>query len=452
MLSPIKISQLNFGFKESNLLFQDLSLKIPQGKVMLLAGPSGSGKSTFLKILAGFYQNYEGKIENVPEKWSMIFQDPDKQFTMETPKQEFIFTLENLQLKPEQAKKRIEDIVKQTEISDLMEQAFVTMSGGEKQRVALAIALAMKPDLLLLDEPFASCDPASRKFLLKQLAKLKNKNITIIISDHDFSGYQKLIDKVNWCEGGAIKEISFDKLKYKPVKKISLVLPPPAESIFELEDFALMTSKKTLIKNKNLEIYSGATLLTGDSGSGKSSLFKALTKRLSYKGQVKYRTQDIKKIKKKVYFQNIGQFFQEPTDQFIFITVREEIAFCLAHCNNPLLKKLGMTELLNLVDLSENADQVVYSLSGGQKKKLQLLIMLFTNPNVLLLDEPFAGLDTVSQQKMLTLIRKYFLMTSSDKGLVLISHQLDELDDFFNYHLVIKDGQLKYEKGEFNES
>ena len=446
MLSPIKIKNLSFRFKNKQLLFDDLSFSIPGGKFSLLTGPSGSGKSTFLKILAGFYQNYEGKIENVPEKWSMIFQDPDKQFTMATPKQEFIFTLENLQLKPEKAKKRIKDIVRQTEIGELMEQPFATMSGGEKQRVAFAVALAMEPDLLLLDEPFASCDSASRKFLLKQLAKLKNKNITIIISDHNFSGYQELIDEVNWCEGGKIKEISFDKLNRKPVEKISLVLPPPADPIFELKDFALIANKKTLIKKENFEIYPGTTLLTGANGSGKSSFFKALTKMMPYEGQVKYQTQDIKKIENKIYFQNVGQIFQDATDQFLFVTVGEELEFCLAHCNNPLLKKLGTKELLDLVDLRDNSDQVVYSLSGGQKKKLQLLVMLFANPNVLLLDEPFAGLDTVSQQEMLALIKKYFLRTAPDKGLILISHQLEELDKFFNYHLEIKDGQLNYEE------
>lgn len=448
MLSSIKIKKLSFGFKGKDLVFQDLSLKIPQGEMMLLTGPSGSGKSTFLKILAGFYQNYEGKIENVPKKWSMIFQDPVKQFTMETPKQEFIFTLENLQLKSEQAQKRIEDIVVQTKISDLMEQPFMTMSGGEKQRVALALALAMEPELLLLDEPFASCDPVSRKFLLEQLVKLKDKKVTVIISDHNFAGYQELVDKVQWVQKGKIKEIAFDDLNIKPTKKTDLVFLPPTNPIFKLNNFGLMTHKKTLIKNKSLEIYPGATLLTGANGSGKSSFFKALTKMMSYQGQIKYQDQDIKKIKNKTYFQNVGQIFQEPTDQFLFITVREELEFCLAHCNNPLLKNLEMTELLNLVDLSANVDQVVYSLSGGQKKKLQLLVMLFANPNVLLLDEPFAGLDSFSQQKMLALIRNYFFMASPDKSLVLISHQLDELDSFFNYHLVIKDGQLSYERGE----
>ena len=91
-MSSIKINHLSFGFTPNNLLFKDLSLSIPTSSFSLLTGPSGSGKSTFLKLLAQLYPTYgskivQGSIRNLPTKWSMIFQNPDEQFTMATPAQ-----------------------------------------------------------------------------------------------------------------------------------------------------------------------------------------------------------------------------------------------------------------------------------------------------------------------------------------------------------------------------
>lgn len=450
-MSSIKINHLSFGFTPNNLLFKDLSLSIPTSSFSLLTGPSGSGKSTFLKLLAQLYPTYGGKIvqgsiQNLPTKWSMIFQNPDEQFTMATPAQEFIFTLENLNLNSQQAKKRMMAAVQQTNIKQLLHRNFSTLSGGEKQRVAFAIILAMRPNLLLLDEPFASCDPSNRAFLIKQLALLKQKDITIIISDHDFSYYQHLIDQVFWCSNHTIKHSSLNQLSTPKDTRLNFISLPHPTPILKLENFSLHAQEQTLIQEQNLALFTGATLLTGPNGSGKSSFFRALTKMQPYNGQVLLHNKNIQKIKNKKYFKQIGQVFQDPNNQFLMVTVAEELKFGLLHCNNPLLKKATVNELLTLINLNQHQDQVVYSLSGGQKKKLQVLLMLLANPTYLLLDEPFAGLDQYSQQQLITLLQQYFLKLDSQKGLILISHQFNNLDNFFNYHLVLQDKELQYVK------
>ena len=455
MSSPININNLSFCFDSNNMIFAHLSLSIPTSSLSLLTGPSGSGKSTFLKLLAKLYPNYGGKkisgeIKNLPHNWGMIFQDPDKQFTMSTPKEEFIFTLENLNLEQKEAQKRITNAVKQSNISTLLNRKFTTLSGGEKQRVAFAIILAMQPELILLDEPFANCDPDNRDFLIKQLINLKQKNITIILSDHDLVHYKKLVDQVYWCENKTISSVKFEDI-FKPspnsfhLKQTSKTSTP----ILKLKNFSLSTQNIPLITKNNLSLYAGATLLTGKNGSGKSTFFKALTKMFPYNGQIFFENKDINKLKNKKYLIKVGQVFQNSDNQFLMVTVKEELKFSLAHCHNPLFRHKTINDLLKLVNLINHQDQVVYSLSGGQKKKLQVLVMILANPNFLLLDEPFAGVDKTGQQQIINLLKNYYLnQTSEKKGLILISHQLYNLNNFFNYHLAIKNKNLVYLQGE----
>lgn len=452
-MSQINIKKLSFGFNKNHLIFDNLSLSIPTASFSLLTGPNGTGKSTFLKLLAKLYpsdgnQIFKGKISSLSQKWGMIFQNPDSQFTMSTPREEFIFTLENLQLNQNEAKKRFRTAVNQTNLQKLLDQKFTTLSGGEKQRVAFALMLAMHPPLLLLDEPFANCDPTNREFLIHQLAHLKQNKTTIILSDHDLSHYKNLVDQIYYCNNKTITKVSSLNTLFSSPKEFHLkTQSSPAKPLLKLKNFSLANQSKSLIHSTNLNLYSGATLLTGFNGSGKTSFFNALTKITPYKGEILFNDKNIIKIKNKSYFTQVGQIFQNPDDQFLMVTVGEEIECSLKHCHNPLLQHKTVNELLTLINLSHRQNQVVYSLSGGQKKKLQILLMLMANPTFLLLDEPLAGVDQAGQDQIIGLLKQFYLNQSSRKnGLILISHQLQNLDNFFDRHLIIQDQQLFYSK------
>ncbi len=125
-----------------------------------------------------------------------MFQDAGEQFTMATPREEIIFTLENLGLDKNSYEKRLAKAADFAQIQDLLDQKIVTMSGGEKQRVALAVLIAMDVDLFLLDEPFASVDPVARTFLVDRLAKLRDQGKTIILTDHLFNDYLGKVDQL----------------------------------------------------------------------------------------------------------------------------------------------------------------------------------------------------------------------------------------------------------------
>jgi energy-coupling factor transport system ATP-binding protein len=301
----------------------------------------------------------------------------------------------------------------------------------------------MKSDLFLLDEPFANCDSHNRKFLLTCLAALHKEGKTILISDHNFSGYEKLVSTVLAIKDKNIKTITLPENTLKN-QALTFSLPDLKQNpVFSLESFSSSFPERKLISPTDLKIYSGrATLLTGENGSGKTSLFKALTKIIPYQGQLIFKSKDIKKWRRRRYLAKVGQIFQNPDDQFLNVTVKEELDFSLKHNQNPSLNKTELKHLLTKLNLENLGEQVVYSLSGGQKRKLQILVMLMAYPEVLLLDEPFSGLDQESVSEVIYLLKKYFL--NSNHTLLVISHQLAQVQHLCDYHLTIKDQKLFY--------
>ena len=204
----IEISDVTFSYEKEPLIHQ-LNMNIAPG-FNLLIGPTGCGKSTLLKIIAGLYPKYAGKltggIDLHGQKAAMMFQNAAEQFTMTTPREEIVFALENLQIKAKDYDLHIKKAVEFTKIADLLDQKISTLSGGQQQRVALAVLIAMDVDVFLLDEPFASCDPNTRHFLIKKLASLAETGRTILLSDHVLDDYEQICDQLYQFEGKTVKE------------------------------------------------------------------------------------------------------------------------------------------------------------------------------------------------------------------------------------------------------
>ena len=213
----LKTKNLTFSYDEKKPILQDVNLNIPTGKFSLLIGPTGCGKSTLLKILAGLYPKYAGKVSGTVDlnglKSAMMFQNAGEQFTMATPREEIIFALENLKIDREHYSKRLQKATSFAQIDQLLDQKINTMSGGEQQRVALAVLIAMDVDLFLLDEPFASCDPAARQFLIKKLAHLRDLGKTIILSDHVLADYGGICDCLFKFTGHQVTALSATEKK-----------------------------------------------------------------------------------------------------------------------------------------------------------------------------------------------------------------------------------------------
>jgi len=219
------ISIKNYSYKYdgdiSNTL-ENINLDIKEGEFILLCGPTGCGKSTLLKSIVGIMRNlYDGKhsgtilignidiekleIDKISQKVGFVFQDPENQIFMFNVERDIAFGLENLGLKRNKIKKRIDDVVKLLKIKKIIDKAPHELSDGQKQRVALAGTLVMKPMVLILDEPTSMLDPkTARDFLILLNDLKKNRNITIIVVEHRLDLLLEMADRIVIMDKGKI--------------------------------------------------------------------------------------------------------------------------------------------------------------------------------------------------------------------------------------------------------
>lgn len=458
-MKNIQFNDLSFNFDQQPIL-KNITAEFTAGKIHLLTGVSGSGKSTILKLIAGLLPKYGGEIVagavDVPTdaRIGMVFQDPLMQFALDTPRHELEFTLENCQVPTDKIPESVKEALQFGKVDDLANRLITTLSGGQQQRVALAAATAMQPNVLLLDEPFANIDEENRQLILKQLVRLNSDyHTTIIITDHDLHGYKRLHPLVWQLTKRHLTQLSSKNssqlLTASATPQITTVLPSSTlPAIIKFDELAIKRENHSLLLPTNLGIVKNKiTLLTGPNGIGKSTLLKAIARLLKYEGKIEYAGENIQKISPGKYYKHLGLIFQHANDQFLNVTVGEELALGFKTCQNPYFNQQQVNEALAALGLNGREDQVVYSLSGGQKKKLQILLMLMRGQETLLLDEPFTGLDPASLKTVLQLIKAS--QKEEPQTLLIVSHQLSGLDDFIDYHLTMNHQHLNYVGGRY---
>ena len=458
-MKNIQFNDLSFNFDQQPIL-KNITAEFTAGKIHLLTGVSGSGKSTILKLIAGLLPKYGGEIVagavDVPTdaRIGMVFQDPLMQFALDTPRHELEFTLENCQVPTDKIPERVKEALQFGKVDDLANRLITTLSGGQQQRVALAAATAIQPNVLLLDEPFANIDEENRQLILKQLVCLSSDyHTTIIITDHDLHGYKRLHPLVWQLTKRHLTQLSSKNssqlLTASATPQITTVLPSSTlPAIIKFDELAIKRENHSLLLPTNLGIVKNKiTLLTGPNGIGKSTLLKAIARLLKYEGKIEYAGENIQKISPGKYYKHLGLIFQHANDQFLNVTVGEELALGFKTCQNPYFNQQQVNEALAALGLNGREDQVVYSLSGGQKKKLQILLMLMRGQETLLLDEPFTGLDPTSLKTVLQLIKAS--QKEKPQTLLIVSHQLSGLDGFIDYHLTMNHQRLNYVGGSY---
>ena len=411
-MSLIKIQNQNIVLEEK-VIVENINLEINRGDFVLFSGRTGSGKTTLINQI----------VNTRDEITARVFQDPTQQFTMDNPFDELVFLLENLQTDPKKIKKIALDTLTEFHLIDKKDQKISTLSGGEQQRLALAQALLIDSDLIILDEPFANVDKTNSEFLMQKIISFFSKNKTIIVADHNPLIYKKFINKIFVFNKKRVslltknETVAFFK---KDSKKITLTSRNRQLALFKYQNFSI----SELINGSNFEIpIKSKTLLIGENGSGKSTFFSANFKLAKFKGEIKDETK------------NKLLAFQHASDSFLKLTVADEIAFAKKTVFNK--NKMDVEYWMEKFDLVKLLNSSVYTLSGGEQKKLQLLSLLIQNPQAIFLDEPFSGLDQNSVRVVLNLLSEY------EGTLLLISHQFNQLEKFIDYVIKIEDKKIK---------
>src|SRR4030042_2278319 len=221
-----KVERFSYQYPESNgFRLNDLTFTIGQGEALGIVGESGSGKTTLLHCLAGFiphfFRNgkYSGEIEflgdsvaksdllEITSQQGVVFQDPSIQLFGLGVEDALAFGMENLGLPREEMKKRMDQVLQDLQIEHLRKRQALTLSGGERQAVAIASMLAMKPKVILFDEAISALDPRGQRLIRKVLESLKGKQISMILVDADFSWLSSVTDRVLILHQG---QLAFD--------------------------------------------------------------------------------------------------------------------------------------------------------------------------------------------------------------------------------------------------
>jgi energy-coupling factor transport system ATP-binding protein len=239
-MNPIEVKDLNFSYDQHLDVVKDVSFTVERGSYTTLIGHNGSGKSTIAKLIIGLLEKEQGSIlidgeelnnetvESIRRKIGIVFQNPDNQFIGATVRDDIAFGLENHQVDPKDMDAIIEKYAGEVGMIEYLNHEPTRLSGGQKQRVAIAGILAMKPEILILDEATSMLDPEGKEdinSLVKQLHK--ENNMTILSITHDVEEVMKSDHVIVMYEGRIVKDGLPSKMMLNEQELVRLKLDAP---------------------------------------------------------------------------------------------------------------------------------------------------------------------------------------------------------------------------------
>lgn len=486
MSKAVEVEDLYFTYLGSRRpSLRGVSFTLDEGETLLIVGPSGAGKSTLIMTLNGVIPSVvAGKLkgsvkvfgknpaeEGVAEmaKYvAYVFQDPESQIVAFTVEEEVAFGPENLLVPPSEIGERISEALKVVELEAKRHAPTDSLSLGEKQRVAAAAALAMKPRLLILDEPTSHLDPASARRFYRYIASLKKK-ATLIIVEHRIDYVYRLVDKVLYLDDGEAKfygkpeeffsEISMEQLLDKGIWVPESLLIRSRLSRVDLA--ASLRKQGSEVESKVREIavaveslhfrYDGGfelvdvdfearrgdvTCIVGPNGSGKTTLLKLVA------GILKPQEGKITVLGGKPSLSNVAFVMQNPEYQFVARRVVEDVAASYVAkglSRNEALKKAYRD--LELAGLSHVAECSPFELSQGQKRIVSILSVLALDRELILMDEPTYGLDRRYSVKV---AQQAESMAREGKAVLLVTHDTWLVPLICDRLIALREGRVVY--------
>lgn len=440
------IEIVDFSLKiKDKVLFDNVNLNIKEHSWLVLTGNIGSGKSTLLRTICklnkekydGLITYKEKNIVDIPMQEHVrnigyVMQHAINQFVMPTLEEEIIFALENLCLEAQVINEKLEYALSITKTKELANKHIHTLSGGERQRAAFAVALAMGSEILILDEPFANVDKKTRSSLLTLLKDLNNQGVTIIVCDHEYQLYLNYADTFYYLSNGSLELIENPSIK---TTTINLAKNIQTEELLKLKEVIIFQGNKKLLNTINFKIHKGITTLTGDNGTGKTTLLHAISQLKKYKGNIYFKDTKVKKSRK--LYRKLSTCLQDAFQQFISLMPREEISMqkdIWEHAH------VWQKKLLEEFDLEKELDKSLYYYSGGQRKLIQLMCLLSQKTELLLLDEPFTHLDERACSFIMDWIEENKKLVG--QSFIIVSHRLEPLNNRSDYHIEISNNTL----------
>ncbi|BBH66600.1 ABC transporter ATP-binding protein [Actinoplanes sp. OR16] len=424
-----------------------LDLHVRHGERVLLLGPSGAGKSTLLAALAGLLPSDSGQSEGSIEidgldpskardKVGIVFQDPQTQLVMARSGDDVAFGLENRGVPAGEIWPRVSDVLDRVGFPYPISRSTAALSGGEAQRLALAGVLALRPGLLLLDEPTANLDPPGAALIRESLARATGPDTTMIIVEHRVAEALPLVDRVVVLDpGGGVRadgapELIFaaygDKLAEDGVWVPGFSFAPVKATSRSKSDFVRVEHAAVHSRLRPVSIAAGegeVLAVTGPNGTGKSTLALLMGGLLAPTAGRITAFGDKRpphRWRAATLTQRIGSVFQNPEHQFVTGRVADELALGPRRIGrSPAEVRAVVDELLQRLRLDKLAEANPYTLSGGEARRLSVATALATAPRLLVLDEPTFGQDRRTWLELVTLLAE---LRTAGHGIVAVTH------------------------------
>ncbi|OGO68442.1 MAG: hypothetical protein A2Z37_13415 [Chloroflexi bacterium RBG_19FT_COMBO_62_14] len=523
-----------FVGSENPWALRGVDLEVEQGEVFGITGPSGAGKTTLCKAILGLIphsvkipfrqinHHVQGRVRvlgetvteidiganpdpqsgeplgvvtgrgMMPPQVGMVFQDPENQFLKMSLLHEVSFGLQLLGLAEDEIERRVEEALDMVGLGNLWPIAEylhpADLSGGQKQRVAIATFLAMRPELLILDEPTSDLDPQGKREVIATTNRLKEMhNLTLILVEHDPDVLASFCNRIALVYDGKVELVAEPQAFYTnmdvltrrgvytfevsriaygarqrfdgpvpiTVEQAKHALPrdvnpkiasPPlgdTEVLIDVEDLWYRYDDGTVaLRGADLRLRRGEFMaLLGNNGSGKTTMAKVLNGLHSpWKGGVHILGDDINAPGVRAQLpRHVGYVFQNPDHQIFTRRVYDEVAYGL---RNMDMKgedlEAAVVEALEAVDLLEKKDEDPLFLGKGQRQRLAVASILAMKPEIIVVDEPTTGQDFRMVASIIRLLRD---LHEAGRTILIITHDMTLVADCCKQATVMLDGK-----------
>ena len=475
--------------KNNNMILENISFSLKKNKYNVIIGKNGSGKSTILKLIVGlekisggqiFIDNEElvykrDELYKIRKKTGIVFQESNEHIIGETVAESLIFGMENNRIPFEKMKENMDKYIKLFQLENIIDKKTVNLSGGEKQKVALAGAVITEPEIILLDEVTEMWDKATKDKMNGIIEEFLKDGKTVVSVTHNPEEIKRSDNIVFITEEGKIvtgkseevnkiiEEKENTEINHEVISEYSADLTKMSlkeeEIKVKIKDISYYYEKeRKIIDSFSVNIPKDSiTAITGKSGTGKTTLIEIISGLAflgeNFSGEIGYNFRNENKEKedeKLLLYKNIserelyeirkrmGIVFQNTGEQFFSGTVLEELEYNITKkykIKNRKSKELNdkIKEIAELFGYDEKfLMKSPFVLSGGEKKMLGLALAVCLDPEILVLDEPTGALDYNMTIKFMKIVEK---MKKNGTTVILVTHDENIVKQYSDYIL-----------------
>ena len=487
----IEFRNVNYS-KNNNMILENISFSLKKNKYNVIIGKNGSGKSTILKLIVGlekisggqiFIDNEElvykrDELYKIRKKTGIVFQESNEYIIGETVAESLIFGMENNRIPLEKMKENMTKYVKLFQLENIIDKKTVNLSGGEKQKVALAGAVITEPEIILLDEVTEMWDKATKDKMNGIIEEFLKDGKTVVSVTHNPEEIKRSDNIVFITEEGKIVTGKSEEVNKIIEEKENTEINHEVISEYSADLTKISLKEEEIkVKIKNISYYyekerkiidsfsvnipkNSITAITGKSGTGKTTLIEIISGLAflgeNFSGEIEYNFRNENKEKedeKLLLYKNIserelyeirkriGIVFQNTGEQFFSGTVLEELEYNITKkykIKNKKSKELSdrINEIAEIFGYDEKfLMKSPFVLSGGEKKMLGLALAVCLEPEILVLDEPTGALDYNTTVKFMKIVEK---MKKNGTTVILVTHDENIVKQYSDYILKLQ--------------